>query len=122
MAAAAHRVIGSTQVTLSQEGASVTRGNETVFKNWTEVIRPTASSNHGFLYLSADDVVIIPSRCFSDPKEFEMFMMSAIIFQWNCENALKAAEAAATKNPTPEPSEIKRMVIPMLAAAKDSGL
>jgi hypothetical protein len=116
----AGKYIGPCEVTLSQQGVSVTRG-QSVFRNWNQIPRPTANANYGFLYLSPIDVILIPCRCFSDPKAFEMFIKSVIIFQWHGENALKAAKAAAA-NPTPEPGEAKPMVIPMLAAAKDSAL
>jgi hypothetical protein len=118
----AGKFIGFSEVTLSERGVSVTRGSDSTFKNWKEIPRPTANSNYGFLYLSLDDIVVIPCRGFSDPKAFEMFMKNAILFQWHGENAVKAAAEAPAKKSAPEPVEVERLVVPMLAAGKDSCL
>ena len=110
----AGRFVGAFQVSLSQEGISVTRNGETISKNWQELPRAFANADYGFLFLDADDVVILPRRCFADEKEFEMFVKSTIIFQWHGENAIKTAAAALrAKKKDAEPATLEQIVISM---------
>lgn len=109
--------VGAFEMSLSPEGITVTRGSKVVSKNWKEIPRVNATANCGFLYLSQDDIILIPHRCFSDETSFEMFVKSGIIFQWHGENAIKAAAATVpVKEKAPEPVEIKPIIIPMPAA------
>jgi len=118
----AGQFIGSTQISLSEEQVTVTRGSQSVSKSWKQISRVTANGDYGFLYLTPEDVVLIPRRCFSDPASFEMFVKSAILYQWHGENAKKAAAAAPAPAKAPEPTQIAPAIIPMMGRTRHSNV
>ena len=97
-----HAALGEYHISLSDEGVRSQHGSAEKFYPWEMIVRVLATGDYCYLYTGAEEVLILPARCFPDSNAFQTFAKLAVIYHWNCESSAAQAPAKAIeKGPVP---------------------
>jgi hypothetical protein len=67
-------MFGSRRVSITPEGLHTTSAVSRGFYSWEGIIKVRETDDHAFLYISAEQAVVVPRRAFRNTDEFERFI------------------------------------------------